>query len=217
MKLDGSKKIILLGLILLIIAGGVVVLLKGFKVDMLYQQHVSFDILVGKEINLNEFKQICKEVFGSKKFVVRYVETFGDSVNISIESITDEEKQNLVNKVNEKYGTSITVNSIEVNNNPNIRLRDLVRPYVKPVIISVALIVVYLVIRFRKQPWYSVLGKLCLWVVLVEAVLVSIIAIFRVPLSPTIVNILACIPLIITVIYTEKLKEKLSGIVKVTK
>ena len=46
MKLDGSKKIILLGLILLIIAGGVVVLLKGFKVDMLYQQHVSMDILV---------------------------------------------------------------------------------------------------------------------------------------------------------------------------
>lgn len=217
MKLDGSKKIILLGLILLIIAGIVVVALKGFKVDMLYQQHVSMDILVGKEINLEEFNQICKDVFGSKKYVVRYVETFGDSVNISVESITDEEKQNLIDKVNEKYGTSITVNSVDVLNNPNIRLRDLVRPYIKPLIISVVLIVVYLVVRFRKQPWYSVLGKLLLCILLVEAVLVSIIAIFRVPLSPTVVNALACIPLIITVVYTEKLKEKLSGIVRVTK
>ena len=217
MELEESKKIILFGLILLIIAGAVVVTLKGFKVNLQYQQHVSMDILVGKEIDLNEAKQICKEVFGDKKTIVRYVETFGDSINVSVESITDYEKTNLVNKLNEKYGTELSVNSIEVLNNPNIRLRDLVKPYIKPVIISVALIVVYLLVRFRKQKWYSVLGKLFCHVLLVEAVLISIIAICRIPLSPTVINVIACIPLIITIIYTENLKERLSGIVKVTK
>ena len=45
MKLSGSKKIILLGIILLIIAGIVVVALKGVKVSLVLQQH---DMLVSQ-------------------------------------------------------------------------------------------------------------------------------------------------------------------------
>ena len=46
-KLSGNKKIILLGIVLLIIAGIVVVALKGVKVSMMLQQHESISIHIG--------------------------------------------------------------------------------------------------------------------------------------------------------------------------
>ena len=105
MKLDGNKKIILLGLILLIVAGIIVVALKVFNVSLILQQHESVNIFICKEVNLKDIKSICNEVFGNKRVVLRNVELFDDSVNINVESITNEEKEVLVSKINEKYGT----------------------------------------------------------------------------------------------------------------
>lgn len=67
MKLSGTKKILLLGLILIIIAGIVVVALKGVNVSLLYEQHESVNLVVGKEIDINDIKDICKEVFNNKE------------------------------------------------------------------------------------------------------------------------------------------------------
>ena len=150
MKLSGTKKILLLGLILIIIAGIVVVALKGVNVSLLYEQHESVNLVVGKEIDINDIKDICKEVFNNKEVLVRKLELFDDAVNINVESMTDEEKQNLVAKVNEKYGTEFTVESINVNVNPKVRIRDIVRPYLIPLVIVTIAIVAYMVIRFRK-------------------------------------------------------------------
>ena len=137
MKLSGSKKILLLGIILLIVAGVVVVLLKGFNVSLFYRQHEELNIVIGKEVNIKDINGICKEVFGNKSFIVRSVELFDDSISIRAESITNEEKSELVNKINEKYSTELVAEDLTVNENPNIRIRDLIRPYVKPVIASI--------------------------------------------------------------------------------
>ena len=65
MKLSGSKKILLLGIILLIIAGIVVVALKGVKVSLILQQHEEINVYIGKPTDINDVKSICKEVFKS--------------------------------------------------------------------------------------------------------------------------------------------------------
>lgn len=204
MKLDGSKKIILLGLILLIIAGMVVVALKGFNVSLILQQHESVNLVIGKEIDLKDIKSICNEVFGNKRVVLRKVELFNDSVNINVESITNEEKEGLVSKINEKYGTELTLEGVTVNSNSNIRIRDLVKPYFKPVILSVVLIVVYLIIRYRKENVLSVLGTITGIIVLTEAGLASIIAIVRIPLSPLMINLMTVIAIIELLVYINK-------------
>ena len=41
MELKGNKKILLLGMVLLIVAGIIVVALKGFKVSLILQKHES--------------------------------------------------------------------------------------------------------------------------------------------------------------------------------
>lgn len=208
MKLSGSKKIILLGIILLIIAGIVVVALKGVKVSLVLQQHEEINIYVGKPTELKEMKSVCKEVFGDKQFVLMDIDTFNDAYSINVESFTNEEKQALLTKVNEKFEVELTEEDISEKTLSNIRVRDMVKPYVKPVIISVLLIIVYMIIRFRKEKVAKLLGKIFGIVILTEAVIFSIIAIARIPLSATMINLMAVIAVVELCIYINKLENK---------
>lgn len=207
MKLSGSKKIILLGLILLIVAGIVVVALKGFNVSLILEQHEAINVIVGKEININDIKQICGEVFKDKKVVLREIDYFKDSININVESVTDEEKNELIKKINEKYGVELKVEDLNVISISNVRIRDLIRPYIKPVIISVVLIIAYLVIRFRKENSLKLLGKLFGIIILTESVIASVIAITRIPITSIIINLMTVVAVIELLVYINKLEN----------
>ena len=84
----------------------------------------------------------------------------------------------------------------------------MVEPYVKPVIISVLIIIVYMIIRFRKEKVAKLLGKIFGIVILTEAVIFSIIAITRIPLSATMINLMAVIAIVELCIYINKLENK---------
>lgn len=196
MKLSGNKKIVLLGVILLIIAGIVVVALKGINVSLVFQQHESISLLIGKQININEIQEICNEVFKNKKVVLKKVELFDDSVSIIAQSITDEEKSNLIQKVNEKYSTEFKVEDITIEKISNVRVRDMVRPYILPIIISTVLIIIYMVIIFKNQKFVKIIGKIFGIILLTELALASIIAISRIPLLPIMVNLMFVIAII---------------------
>lgn len=208
MKLSGSKKIILLGIILLIIAGIVVVALKGVKVSLLLQQHEEINVYIGKPTELKDVKNICKEVFGEKQFVVLDIDAFNDAYSINVESLTNEEKQALIAKINEKFTVQLSEGDISEKTLSNIRIRDIVKPYIKPVIISVLLMIVYMIIRFRKESVIKLLGKIFGIVILTEAVIFSIIAIGRIPLSATMINLMAVIAIIELCVYINKLENK---------
>ena len=94
-----SKKIVILGLILLIVAGLIVVALKGFNVSLMFGKHEAVELKVGKEVSQSEIEEICEEVFQEKNYVAKELEVFGDSLQINVKSITDEEKANLISKV----------------------------------------------------------------------------------------------------------------------
>lgn len=208
MKLGGSKKIVLLGVILLIIAGIVVVALKGVKVSLVVQQHEEINIYTGKPTEINVVKDICKEVFENKQVIVKGIDTFTDAFSINVESITNEEKTALIEKFNEKIGVNITLEDVSEKTVSNIRVRDIVRPYFKPVTISVILIAVYIVIRFRKENALKLLGKITGIIILTEAVIFSVIAVLRIPLLPIIVNIMFVIGIVELCAYIYKLENK---------
>lgn len=209
MKLSGSKKIILLGIVLLIIAGIVVVSLKGVKVSLNLQQHEEVNVYIGKPVELKEVKNICKEVFGNKYFMVIDVDTFNDAYSINVESLTNEEKQALLTKINEKFGVKLVETDISIKTLSNIRIRDIVKPYIKPVIISAILMAVYMVIRFRKENAIKLLGKIFGIIVVTEAMIFSIIAIARIPLSALMINVMAVIAIVELCLYINKLEKKI--------
>ena len=140
MNKEINKKILILGLILLIIAGIVVVLLKGFNVDLMLESHEEITYKLDTEYELKDIESICKEVFGSKKVIIKEVEFFKDAVAINVSSATDEEKAKLVEKMNEKYGETKTVEDLSIDTIPNVRIRDWINPYIKPVCISIFII-----------------------------------------------------------------------------
>lgn len=207
MNLNGNKKIIVLGLILLVLAGIIVVALKGTKVDLMMGYHKSIDIVIGKEFDIKDIEKICKEVFKDKDVVLRKVEVFEDSININVISITDEEKTNLISKINEKYSIELDENEITVNLNSNIRVRDVIKPYIVPVTISMVLIYAYMAFRYKKLNVLKVLGKITLCIIITEAVIASIIAIFRISLSAMLINFMLVIAIAEIIGYLNK-KEK---------
>lgn len=208
MKLSGSKKILLLGIILLIIAGIVVVALKGVKVSLILQQHEEINVYIGKPTDINDVKSICKEVFKDKRFIVRNLDIFTDAYSINVESIINEERDALIAKINEKFGVNITTEDISEKTVANIRIRDIVKPYIKPVLISTVLMAVYVVIRFRKENAFKLLGKILGIIVLTESVIFSIIAVLRIPLDATMINAMGVIAVAELCLYINKLENK---------
>lgn len=188
MKLSGYKKLLLLGIILIILAGIFVVALKGVNVSLQLQQHESIMVKVGKAIELKDIKEICNNIFDNKDYVIKNVEMFNDSVDIIVESITDEEKQELVNKINEKYQTGLVTEDLTIRTNSNVRIRDIVRPFIISIVISVIIIgVVYMAIYRNKETAINYVKTLALTLV-TEAFIASVIAIVRIPLTQSIIT-----------------------------
>ena len=208
MNLSSNKKIIILGLSLLILAGIIVVALKGMNVDLMLAQHKSIDIVIGKEFNIKEVKEICKDVFQNKEVVFKKVEAFGDTVSINAVTIADEEKSNLVTKINEKYGTDLKAEEIDVKSNSNIRVRDLIRPYIIPAVISFVLIYAYTAIRFRKLNPLKTLLKITGIILITEAVIASVVAISRIAITPIIINIMFVVGIAEIIIFIYKKEAK---------
>ena len=202
------KKISILGLCLLILAGIVVVLFKGFNVNFLLEQHEVVDFVIGKDFELSDVMKICKEVFGNKKVVLRKIEVFNDSVSINVSSITNEEKENLVKKLNEKFGTDKDIASIEVKTVANVRIRDWVKPYIKPITVSSFIILAYISIRFRNENILKLLGKIIGIIILTVFAILSVFAICRVPMSPIYIMLLITVALVELIIYTIKINER---------
>lgn len=211
-KKNNNKKIIILGIILLVLAGIIIVALKGLNVSLMFGKHENIEIKLDTEVNINVINEICEEVFADKKFVVKELEVFGDSAQINVGSITDEEKNNLVEKINEKFGTTKTVDDLNIYALSNKRIRDVLKIYVKPMIISFIVVFVYILIRFRKINSVKIIIDLLGQVILTESILLSLIAIIRIPVSDLVINlfmVIAVAELVYTISKNEKKLENL--------
>lgn len=211
-----SKKIVILGLILLIVAGLIVVALKGFNVSLMFGKHEAVELKVGKEVSQSEIEEICEEVFQEKNYVAKELEVFGDSLQINVKSITDEEKANLISKVNEKFETQKTVEDLNVHSISNKRIRDVVKPYIMPMLLIMVIIYVYSLIRFRNIQSFSLVMDSILKMILVEAILVSIIAIVRVPVNDFVIFLLMVVVIAKLVSFVNRNENRLAQNVDVT-
>ena len=203
-----NKKVVILGLSLLILAGIVVVLFRGFNVNFLLEQHEVIEFVIGKDFEMKDVKDICNEVFGDKKVVLRTVEVFNDAVSINVESITNEEKENLVTKLNTKFGTTKTVDEVTIETVSNVRMRDWLKPYIQPITISGLIILAYIAVKFREENLVKLLAKIIVIVAVTMLSILSILAIFRVPMSPIYIMGLTAIGLIELMMYINSYEKK---------
>lgn len=214
-----NKTIIGIILTVIIIAGIVMTCVYGLNFNLNYSNHKEIDIYIGQEFENQDIYQIAKEVFGNKEITVKKVELYEDMVSISVKDITDEELTNLNTKINEKYSIENTVESIEVTDVANVRLRDLIKPYILPVAISFTIIIIYIAIynevykrKGREVNNFKTLIKTIVSIIGVQLVYISLLAITRVEVNRLTIPAGIALYIITTIVILVNLENKYSKI-----
>ncbi|HBC84758.1 MAG TPA: hypothetical protein DCZ30_04970 [Clostridiales bacterium] len=179
------KKIVYAVLAVIIAIGIIVIATVGFNVDVIYSNHREIKVYVGKDYNIDEVRQIVNEVIPKERVVINKQEKFNDSFIIKVNKISDEQLETLKQKLIEKYEISEENkdNAITIAEIGSLRIRDLVRPYVLPIIISTLVILAYMCIRYKKLGIAKVIMQEIIVLAIAGALLLSIIAITRCPVN----------------------------------
>lgn len=192
--------------IILVIVGIIVVAMYGFNKELKYQQSQSIDIYLEQEFDEAKIKDIAKEVFGTKN-MVETVEIYEDMITVRALTITEEQKSDFVNKLKENYEFEQTVEETKIKNIAATKIRDLYSKYILPFAISGILVLAYMVIRYYKVGILKVLARTIITPVVGELVLLSIIAITRIPMG-RFIPVLFVVMYIFTIWYVISQNEK---------
>lgn len=205
------KTIAFAAVIAIILAGILMVAIKGFNVGLPYVSNTQIIIDLEKEFEVKDIEQIAEEVIGDE-VLVQKVEVYEDIVAITSRSITTEQMEEINNRINEKYELENTAEDIIVKENGKVRISDVGRPYVAPVIIAAVLVLIYtiavsLVYKFSMLKDVSITKALLSVVggsVAVEGIYYSVIALTRIPFNALIVPISIIIWLITLIVIYSK-------------
>ena len=177
-----SKKSKIISIILIIIFIIAIVLtgIRGLNVDLNYSEGVSILFNLDQQFNTKDVENIAREIWPDGQIIVQKVEVYDETALIKVSSVSDEQLTNLVSKINEKYGLELEQSDFTVQYNSNVQIRDIVKPYIVPMLITTALIVLYYSIRFRGV---KEILDLLIKLIFAEGILYSIYAIARLPID----------------------------------
>lgn len=213
MKNINKKTKILVALIAIVIILGIAITLTmGLNFDLKYQETKKIELYLKKDFEISDIKQITNEVMENQPVIIQKVEVYEDTVSITAKDITDEQKTNLVNKLNEKYSAELEADKIEISSIPNTRGRDIIKPYILPFVIATIIILVYMAIRYYKLGAMKTVLKTAGISILAQIILLSVIAITRIPIGrltiPMVITVYILTLIGITTYFENKLKNK---------
>ena len=207
-----KKQYLYIIIAIVVIIGAVICGVKGFNIELQYSNRQEMILSSSTELDISKIEEISKSILENKEVKVQKVERFGNAVEIVSNEISNEEKENIIKKINEECNADISNDDIKIVDIPNTRIRDILKPYILPGIVTFAAVLLYFIIRYHKIGLNKVLLKGILLPIIVEMLYYSIIAITRVPFG-RIVNSIAIGLYIISVgalaIYFQNEKEKL--------
>ena len=211
-KLTKKTKIIIGVIALIIVVGIIITLTAGLNFDLRYEESKRVEFYLETDFNISDIKQITDEVMPGENVIIQKVEVFEDTVSITAKEITEEQKQNLVTKLNEKYGTELSAETTDIETIPHTRGRDIIKPYVVPFMISTLIVLIYMAVRYRKIGVISTLLKTIIISIIAQLTLLSIMAITRIPVGIVTIPLVIIVYLLtlfgITTYFEKQLKNK---------
>lgn len=178
-----KNKIIYIILLLVILIGAKVYKTNGFNKELAYSNKQEIKISTGSALDVSKIEEIAKEVLGNKKVIVHKVERFGNAVEIVSTAISKEEKESIINKINEQFNENISNGEIEIISISEVNSIDLLKKFILPISIAYIVIIAYFLIIYNKLGTTIVLLKAILIPAIVELTYYSIIAITRIPFN----------------------------------
>lgn len=183
MKKKNIKIIAIAIMSLVILAGIVVVGIFGFNKELRYGQGQVINVYVEQMVDVTNIKKLVNECLAGKTNMVQTVEIYQDYVTIKAKEITEEQKNNIVNKLKENYEFSQTAEDITIENVAATKYIDIYKKYIVPFAVSGVIVLAYIVIRYHKKGILKVLGRTIIIPVFGELFLLSVIAITRIPVG----------------------------------
>lgn len=194
--------------IAIIIAGISMLIFRGFAYSLTYQKSQRMNIYMEKEFEIDEIKNIVKEVLGNKS-QVQLGNKFGTVASITFKEISDEQKKSIIEKINEKYEIKIDEEkNIVMMNVPQANVLDIISFYILPVSLIAIISLVFFAIRYREKgiintvvlPFGSVLAVLGIYV--------SAYSLIRIPVNELFSVIGMCLVIVTLLINTIVLKKE---------
>lgn len=205
-----KNKVLIVLTALIVVLGIVITAVMGFNFDLKYKQAKKVELHINKEFAISDIKQITNEVLSKNGVIVQKVEMFEDTASIIAKDITDEQKSNLITKINEKYGTEISAENTEIITVPHTRGRDIVKPYIAPFLISVVIILCYMAIRYYKLNCIKVILETIGVLLLTQILLFSAMAITRIPIGRLTIPLIILVYILSLLGITNKYEKDLA-------
>jgi len=176
---------------IVILVAGIILAFKGFSVGLDYAPNktIKFDI---EEEKVDVAKEIIEETFYYKKIKIKNIEGEGN-LKLITRIITPEEKEELINNLNQKLDLKLSSEDIMVEENSQVRLRDLLKNYIKAIIIVTIILLIYIPIVYRKFGFYNVISETLTSLVLSQLLVLSVLAITRFKIDSTIISMLSIV------------------------
>ena len=202
-------KILAVIIAIIIIIGIVITATKGLNFNIKYRANNSIEFNLNTEYSESDIKEITNEVFGNQEVIIQPIEVYKDALKITTSEITDEQKSELVSKVNEKYSLELVAEDIEITENANIKGISIIEQYIIPFAIITIIILVYQMIRFNKLNSLKVLLKSICVIACSELLLLSIFAITRIPVGEYITAIILAVYILAIGVSNTKFEKDL--------
>lgn len=181
--LKDKKAILIVAILLIVVISGIIITFtKGMNYSLSYGKNTTIAAYINTQIDLTEIRNIVTEVFGRNNSI-RKLEDLNNYLLVTVKSANDEQIDTFITKVNEKYNLEITKDDLNISNNAKVGIADLIYPYIIPVLISSAIILIYFIIRYRKLGISRVIISSILTVICVQLIYLSAYAITRIPVN----------------------------------
>ncbi len=206
------KKIIRILLICLIIAGTIVISTIGFNVGIKYSANTQISINMKQEFNVQDVKKIAKEVFKNQPVLVQQVEIYKDMAQITVKEASEEQINELNQKINEKYGLENKIEDLYVTNNSNVKLKTIANQYKISIAIVSIIVILYAMLLYRKLGIWKVLYTTALNMIVPQTILFSVYAVTRLPINraTAVISIMVYISsIILSFVHLSKKKNEL--------
>lgn len=206
-----TKNITLYIIICLIIIAGIAVWdSKGFNTELQFSSRYQIQLTKNEGIDKSEIENIATEVLGNTRHFVQEVEVFGNSVAIVSEQMSEDQRNEIVNKFNEKYEEDVKSEDVEINYIPFTRVKDVIKHFIIPGAITLVAVLIYFIIRFRKLSKKEIILKTILYPVIAELLIYSIMAIVRIPFGRLAIALSVGLYLAVILILTSIFEEQRS-------
>lgn len=200
-----AKKIGLLISIIAIIIGAVLFVIKGFNYDLYYGNAKRIVVSMKDDFSLEDYKSMTKEIYGETR--VETISVFKEGVSIKVKDTNDEQLDNLVSKINEKYGYEYTRDDLKVTELSKVEVFDIIKQAIIPVLTTLLIVLAYMIIRYKKQGLVKIVLNLFIPVIFIELLVLAIYLICRIPVTNLLLPIMLT-AYIISIVYSTKQLEK---------